>query len=324
MGGVLTHIKEAWKRLLSQKGQGLTEFALVLAFCASIAWMADSGGFRNAINAVIASGRQDEQYSAAIGSANTNLYAAMFNEMRVTGKDKLISLYSNEARVDADLSGLQNIADALIGMNEKDFLKLINSDQWKDGTRVGYEIMYYRDKEGYYGENTADKYHYSASKDGAKTQTGTEFNTNMVSLMLGDDNYNFVTEFGRTDKGDNWGSWKSERYFYSDGMVNDQNGKGGGDVESRIRAQIQMDDNKNITGVHIYVRSDGGKKYYNEGFVNGKEVKKSDGNISTAEQNEVLKRTGSDGKSNLYDGVYAGTVSDSTKEYWKKNAKSAN
>ncbi len=316
MSGLLTYIKKAWKRLLSQKGQGLTEFALVLAFCAGIGWAANSVGFREAINAVIDSGRQNEQHTAAIGGDNVNKYAALFHEMRVTRKTELINSYSAKQRVDADLSGLQNIANALIGMDEATFRGLINSVPY-DG-KEGYQILAYRDKEGYYREQqNSDKFHSGAIKDGAK-DTGTETNLNMATLLLGNSTTeSFVKEFGK----DNDGSWRAERYFFSDGMVNDGNGRGGGDVQSRVYAQIETNTDGKITGVHIYVRSNGGVKYFIDHDQNGKQYENKSEKIIASEQNKVLQRTGSDGTSNLYEGVYAGTVSEATMAKWQKGVK---
>lgn len=73
MRRLVTKCKEIWKHLLKQKGQGLTEFVLVLAFCAILGWIASEVGFMDAIGAVFDSGKRPETVTAAIGGGgNTN------------------------------------------------------------------------------------------------------------------------------------------------------------------------------------------------------------------------------------------------------------
>ena len=67
MRRLATKCKETWRHLLKQKGQGLTEFVLILAFCAAIGWAASEVGFMDTIGAVFDSGKQPETVTAAIG-----------------------------------------------------------------------------------------------------------------------------------------------------------------------------------------------------------------------------------------------------------------
>ena len=67
MRGIITKTNERLKCLLTQKGQGLVEFALILAFCAAIAWAARETGFSEAIGALLGSGENPEYVTAAIG-----------------------------------------------------------------------------------------------------------------------------------------------------------------------------------------------------------------------------------------------------------------
>ena len=67
MNGINTKINAMLKRLLQQKGQSLTEFALILGFCVAIGWAANEVGFLDAIGAVFESGTKPPQEVAAIG-----------------------------------------------------------------------------------------------------------------------------------------------------------------------------------------------------------------------------------------------------------------
>ena len=67
MRGRIAKINEKLKQLLTQKGQGLTEFVLILAFCAAIGYAAHEAGFGKAISSLLDSGEQPEYVTAAIG-----------------------------------------------------------------------------------------------------------------------------------------------------------------------------------------------------------------------------------------------------------------
>ena len=70
--GIITKTNERLKSLLTQKGQGLVEFVLVLAFCAAIAWAARETGFSEAIGALLGSGENPEYVTAAIGGGKSS------------------------------------------------------------------------------------------------------------------------------------------------------------------------------------------------------------------------------------------------------------
>ena len=69
MSAILTKIKSMMKSLYGQKGQGLTEFVLILAFCAAIGYAAREAGFAEAISSLLGSGEQPEYVTAAIGGS---------------------------------------------------------------------------------------------------------------------------------------------------------------------------------------------------------------------------------------------------------------
>ena len=65
----VTNIKQIIKGLRHEKGQGLVEFVLILAFCAAIGYAAREAGFGEAISALLGSGEQPEYVTAAIGGS---------------------------------------------------------------------------------------------------------------------------------------------------------------------------------------------------------------------------------------------------------------
>lgn len=67
MRGIVAKINKSLKSLFSPKGQGLTEFVLILAFCAAIGYAAHEAGFGEAISSLLDSGEKPEYITAAIG-----------------------------------------------------------------------------------------------------------------------------------------------------------------------------------------------------------------------------------------------------------------
>ena len=67
MDRLIVKLNETLKDLLKQKGQGLTEFVLVLAFCAIIGWAASKVGFLDAIGSAFDVSKKPEYITAAIG-----------------------------------------------------------------------------------------------------------------------------------------------------------------------------------------------------------------------------------------------------------------
>ena len=59
-----------FRKMKSEKGQGLVEFALILAFCAVIAWAVSNLRFGETISALLDSGDHPEYVTAAIGGSN--------------------------------------------------------------------------------------------------------------------------------------------------------------------------------------------------------------------------------------------------------------
>ena len=73
MGGIITKLNAALKRLFKEKGQSLTEFVLILACCAAIGWAANEVGITDAIGAVFDSGARPPEEMAAIGGGTSSV-----------------------------------------------------------------------------------------------------------------------------------------------------------------------------------------------------------------------------------------------------------
>jgi len=89
---------------LKQKGQGIVEYAILLAFILGVAVLLQSGGLKDSVvgifdkAAAVLAGEKESIYAASLEKWGTMPYSALQNE-------------SNAARIAADIDGLTNIAD---------------------------------------------------------------------------------------------------------------------------------------------------------------------------------------------------------------------
>ena len=117
MSELITISKDIWKRLLAQKGQGLVEFALVLAFCAGIGVAAREAGFGEAISNLLNRGEQTEDVAAAIGGPQAVERMRYGQYLAKWGKftSEELDAIRNQERITGDQKGLLEIASYFLG-----------------------------------------------------------------------------------------------------------------------------------------------------------------------------------------------------------------
>ena len=128
MSELITISKDIWKRLLAQKGQGLVEFVLVLAFCAGIGVAAREAGFAEAISNLLDRGEQTEDVAAAIGGPPSVDRLKYRNYLINWGKKTSAELAAirNEERITGDQKGLVAIAETFLGKSASEVQKQMN------------------------------------------------------------------------------------------------------------------------------------------------------------------------------------------------------
>ena len=117
MGVLNTKSKDVLKRLLAQKGQGLVEFVLILAFCAGIGVAAREAGFADAISNLLSRGEQTEDVAAAIGGPEAVERMRYGQYLAKWGKftSEELGAIRNEERITGDQKGLVAIAEYFLG-----------------------------------------------------------------------------------------------------------------------------------------------------------------------------------------------------------------
>ena len=147
MSRVIANSKYTIKRLLRPKGQGIVEFALIMAFCAGVGLFVRDAGFRDVLNASYSGSKPSLQSNtvAEIGDiyridilGNESIqkkYEKMLRQYGEKSRGQLITvtptgqegehydisdIVSSNERLAADQGALANIANAFIGYTRAD------------------------------------------------------------------------------------------------------------------------------------------------------------------------------------------------------------
>lgn len=200
-----------FRKTNNEKGQGLTEYAIILAFIAILAFMMFGGG-----------SLKDTLYYTV---TNTNrIFAELFSDAMTyadaaatwgkKNKADLSSEVSNEKRIAMDQQSLANIGLFFLSKTKSDLQKLMNNYNY--GGDEGIFLVNYHDNSDI---ETDFDYNGTNLKDGYK---------DILTYMQGDAS-NIVGFSGDT------------RYFYSDNMLADKAGQYGNDRSIRVNLHYNGD-----------------------------------------------------------------------------------
>ena len=255
MNGLITRIMKVCKSLLVQKGQGLVEFALILAFCAGIGVAAREAGFAEAISNLLDSGERTEDVAAAIGgplAAERLTYGKYLAKWgRKTAEE--LGAINNQERITGDQRGLVAIAQNFLGKDANEVFYQIGdtknnkytfSNDFSGNTcpqflhnNVKQNYVTYKDAEGWSNVLVPLSYKNYQNKD--KDTIGyiwleANTNTNTINAMTGDDAQAEMYKNISSSKNDGTYTLKDgtvlqlgkdrktvsvDRIFYSDDMI---------------------------------------------------------------------------------------------------------
>lgn len=322
---------ETLKILLRQKGQGLTEFALILAFCAAIGWAASEVGFMDAIGAAFDSGKQPEQVTAAIGGGKAKPAVNWHLEKPVDYFEK----DSQAERLKKDQDVLENLAKSFIGKSQKDIATLMGGKTGDMGGSLnGEEILL-----GWFKPSTTNA---NGEKVGMKFETNSGANINpdvaneifkwmQVENSTNDPNFMYLVS----------------DYIVSQGWVDSLGVKGGTQQLNGIRIRFEYDysskhaedggytsaDQVRVVGVQLAIDpksqdkdADLNTKEFNRMSSSGLEVRvrwEDDGSYTISHENTVVHTTSSNkGRKDTFENWYgAGDRLTLVKKFIRDNAK---
>ncbi len=260
---------EKIRTIIKQKGQGIVEYALLLAFVVGIGMMLSGSNLGGAVKGVF-----DDVAIAIEG----NKYAPYFKKWHDKTADWLFDNATQEERLAADQEALARIARAFIGLDDKGVQELIKKLSLnKDGTKASFDNAknYGAVKEGW--SNTLVPLSYSTNGledsvenkqyihlDWAGNVDTVKLLTNEVETYRGDKDKPTETR-PQTSPYDDWkNSGVSDRIFYSNDMIGKTDGVSadGKMVTMKVHYQNGVVDQVNIQARNINpsdVSNDGNK-----------------------------------------------------------------
>ena len=193
------------RRTIREKGQGLTEYVLILAFIAGVAFMmfGGEGGLKGTlVNAVT------EINSKLAGLFDDGIkYADAVKTWGKTNKADLSSDVSNEKRIALDQESLANIGMFFLGKTKAELGGLMNNYGY--GGDEGIFLVNYHDK----------------------ADIVTDFDYGGTNLKEG---YKDILTYMQGDASEIVGYSSDTRYFFSDNMLADKSGQYGNDRSIRV------------------------------------------------------------------------------------------
>lgn len=220
---------------LKQKGQGIVEYALLLAFIVGIAVALQGVGLKDAVVGVF-----DDVATVLAGvSSKTNLYAENFAKFSTTRKADLKAMDNNKERIDTDLAALENIAKFVMGKQLSDLEPYFgqNWSGWEDQVKKtsGHNIFHNMDEEHDFnntGQMSGHEMKYEP----------------VIDLMYGGSHD--IPYYVEGTSG-NSHSWVKEKYFYSNAMLGEDSGRN----DRNIKLSVDTDDSGKVTGAHVWVQN---------------------------------------------------------------------
>ena len=252
------------RNMLTEKGQGIVEYALLLAFVVALATMLNGVGLASAVKDTF-----DKVASLLSGDSN---YALMLNKYGNVGRRSLVNLSDeknsdgkytivsdivpNDERIAADETALENLANFFMDKDMKYLRDEVFNKQWGNNTEntlLTKDIKFFN-----YDDKNSVEYHYDANA-GTYTQ-GTNYVSMSPTLNSASYDANDVVHWLQGDysgyKNSNSsyttnGYDSNNRYFYSNSVI-DPNGKG-----AHIYTKFEWSgtgDSAKVTGVKVEVR----------------------------------------------------------------------
>ena len=259
--GIFSHLRK------NEKGQGIIEYALLLAFIAGLAMFLHTGGLKQVLfdtfDSIARVFREDREY------------AACFEEWRSTSSDALRAMKNAAERLDADRQALTKIAAEFLGKNGNGvheqmlYFSILyasgNTPQWiVDSVSNNYAIV---DSDGWSGVMIPLSYKTNDLDTDGYFWLESNNNVNTVALIapdaethMKDTNNNIVANDGTVLPDSKAKTVLRDRIFYSDGMI----AQGNDTADNRtIALKVHYDENGAVDKVRIMAQKDVGSNAKN-------------------------------------------------------------
>lgn len=201
------------KRAISEKGQGLTEYVLILAFIAGVAFPM-FGGNGSLKGTLVNTFTETQKILAGLFDDGIK-YADAVATWGKKNKADLSGEISNEKRIAMDQESLANIGAFFLNKTKTELATLMNNYTY--GGDEGIFLVNYHDN----------------------SDIETDFDYSGSNLKAG---YQDILTYMQGDASDIVSFSSDTRYFYSDNMLVDKEGQYGNDRSIRVNLHYNADD----------------------------------------------------------------------------------
>lgn len=237
-------MKKDFKKMIIEKGQGLTEYVLILAFIAGVAFMMFGG--EGSLKGTLVSTASET--NRLLGGLFSKTYSDYFHEWRDWSSQQLRDISSDE-RLKADQEALAIIARKFIGLSETEVKNLIASlSKNRKGDVQFQNASNYKESDNGWSQTLVPlSYQTNGLDDTQQKYIHLDFNDNVNTVKyLSDD----AKAFRGKDKQGNLPPGNiysdndavvADRIFYSDGMILQQGDNKTADDKRMVTLQVHYE-----------------------------------------------------------------------------------
>ena len=262
-------MKRDFKKMIIEKGQGLTEYVLIIAFIAGVAFMM-FGGDGNLKDTLVSTASETNRLLGGLFGDKNKSYAEYFKDWHDKSSDWLINNTDSKERLKADQEALLLIASKFLELDAEGVKTQINeySNDWgkawlDKNINSNYNIV---DSEGWSEVLVPLSYKTNNIDDDGYVWLDAKHNLNTINDLTDskaityENQKSFTSSSGQTYTATEKKSVTTDRLFYSDGMINQ------GDNKANDRAvvlQVHYNGDK-VDQVRISARSGTGEQAINK------------------------------------------------------------
>ena len=227
-----------------KKGQGIVEYALLLAFIVGLAVMLQGVGLAGAVKDTF------DSVASLLGGEKKG-YAWALENLSGLSKDEIRKKASEEERIKMDQEALANLGKAFIGMKKTDVNKILKNPNDSTGlTGKGFWLANYHDPDADNAEAFTTDFNYN---DDAQTKYNSQFERQFadVTPFLNGTNINadkpLITDIANGVQVD---TSTNSRSFFSEYMIDNSSGD---NTDRSIRLNLHYDSDGVVDGARVRV-----------------------------------------------------------------------
>ena len=229
-----------------QKGQGIVEYALLLAFVVGIAMMLQGVGLAGAVKDTF------DSVASLLGGEKKG-YAWALDNLSGLSKDEIRKKASEEERIKMDQEALANLGKAFIGMHKDELKKILKNPNDNAGlTGKGLWLANYHDPDADNAEAFTTDFNYNNDGQSAYSSQFQQQFADITTFLNGTEiNVDTpLTNIANNDRSVYVDTSTNSRSFFSEYMMDNSSGD---NTDRSIRLNLHYDSDGVVDGARVRV-----------------------------------------------------------------------